>query len=103
MPASADRLAMFIPLAKADAARRLVYGSFDETPDRAGEVCDYPSARPAFEAWSAELEKASDGKSLGNIRGQHSNVAAGKLVGLNFDDAGRRIGFVARIVSTPLS
>src|SRR4051794_29514079 len=65
MPASADRLAMFIPLAKADAARRLVYGHFDETPDRAGEICDYPSARPAFEAWSAELEKASDGKSLG--------------------------------------
>src|SRR5947209_4818214 len=98
MPESADRLAMFIPLAKADAARRLVYGSFDETPDRAGEVCDYQSARPAFESWSAELEKASDGKSLGNIRGQHSNVAAGKLVGLNFDDEGRRIGFVAHIV-----
>jgi hypothetical protein len=98
MPEPADRLAMFIPLAKADAARRLVYGAFDETPDRAGEVCDYVSARPAFETWSAELEKASDGKSLGNIRGQHSNVAAGKLVELNFDDAARRIGFVARIV-----
>lgn len=98
MPDSADRLAMFIPLAKADAARRLVYGFFDETPDRAGEVCDYASARPAFESWSAELAKVSDGKSLGNIRGQHSNVAAGKLVELNFDDETRRIGFVARIV-----
>jgi hypothetical protein len=98
MTEPADRLAMFIPLAKADAARRLVYGYFDETPDRAGEVCDYVSARPAFEIWSAELEKASEGKSLGNIRGQHSNVAAGKLVELNFDDAARRIGFVARIV-----
>src|SRR5947209_15023862 len=95
---SSDRLAMFVPLAKADATQRLVYGHFDETPDRAGEVCDYPSARPAFQSWSAELEKASDGRSLGNIRGQHSNVAAGKLVELNFDDAARRIGFVARIV-----
>lgn len=40
MPEPADRLAMFIPLQKADAAQRLVYGWFDETPDRAGEVCE---------------------------------------------------------------
>ena len=32
---------MFIPLVKADAARRLVYGvATAETPDRAGEICD---------------------------------------------------------------
>jgi hypothetical protein len=95
---TSDRLAMFVPLAKADATQRLVFGYFDETPDRAGEVCDYPTAKPAFEAWSAELAKASDGKSLGNIRGQHSNIAAGKLVELTFDDELMKIGFVAKIV-----
>lgn len=93
-----DRLAMFIPLAKADAAQRLVYGSFDETPDRAGEVCDYATAKPAFEAWSADLSKASEGKSLGNIRGQHANIAAGKLIEISFDDMAKSIGFVAKIV-----
>jgi hypothetical protein len=41
--------------------------------------------------------KASDGKSLGNIRGQHSNIAAGKLVELTFDDL-KKVGFVAKIV-----
>jgi len=93
-----DPLTMFVPLAKADAAQRLVYGYFDETPDRAGEVCDYATAKPAFEAWSASLEKASGGKSLGNIRGQHSNIAAGKLIEITFDDMAKQIGFVAKIV-----
>jgi hypothetical protein len=93
-----DPLHIFIPLAKADATERLVFGSFDETPDRAGEICDYATAKPAFEAWSAELQKASDGKSLGNIRGQHSNIAAGRLVELTFDDDLKKIGFVAHIV-----
>jgi hypothetical protein len=37
---------MFIPLLKVDAAQRLVYGSFDETPDRAREICDYATAKP---------------------------------------------------------
>jgi hypothetical protein len=89
---------MFIALQKADAAQRLVYGSFDETPDHAKEVCDYPTAKGAFEEWSAKMSKASDGKSLGNIRGQHSNIAAGKLVEITYDDMAKSIGFVAKIV-----
>lgn len=94
-----DPLTLFVPLTKADASQRLVYGQFDETPDRAGEICDYATAKPAFEAWSAELSKASDGKSLGNIRGQHNpKIAAGKLVEINYDDMAKTIGFVAKIV-----
>ena len=90
---------MFIPLIKADAAQRLVYGSFDETPDRAGEVCDYATAKPAFQAWSDAMAKASDGKNLGNIRGQHDlKKAAGKLVSIDFDDDAKRIDFCAKIV-----
>lgn len=90
---------MFIPLLKADAAQRMVYGSFDETPDRSGEVCDYATAKPAFEGWSNDMVKASGGKSMGNIRAQHDlKKAAGKLVELSFDDDAKRIDFAAKIV-----
>lgn len=90
---------MFVALAKADAAQRLVYGSIDETPDRSGEVFDYATGKPAFEAWSAEIAKASGGKSLGNVRAQHDlKKAAGKLTALDFDDAARRVSFIAHIV-----
>src|SRR5579875_2669396 len=92
-------LTMFVPLAKADAAQRLVYGSIDETPDRAGEVMDYATAKPAFEAWSETMHKASGGKSFGNIRAQHDlKKAAGKLTDIAFDDDAKRISFVAHIV-----
>jgi len=90
---------MFIPLMKADAAQRLVYGSVDETPDRAKEVMDYATAKAAFQDWSSEMQKASDGKSFGNIRGQHSNIAAGKLAQeIVFNDDDKRIEFCAHIV-----
>lgn len=89
----------FIPLAKADAAQRLVYGSIDETPDRAREIMDYATAKPAFEAWSEELNKASGGKSYGNIRAQHdAKQAVGLLKSIAFDDDAKRIDFCAHIV-----
>lgn len=91
--------AMFIPLVKADAAQRLVYGYIDETPDRAAEVMDYATAKPAFQAWSDDMAKASGGKSLGNIRAQHDlTKAAGRLTQLTFDDDLMRIEFCAHIV-----
>jgi hypothetical protein len=88
----------FIPLCKADAAQRLVFGRIDETPDRAGEVFDYASSKPEFQAWSKDIQKASDGKSYGNVRAMHGNVAAGKLVGLSFDDVAKSIELCAHIV-----
>jgi hypothetical protein len=89
---------MFIPLHKADATQRLVYGRLDETPDRVGEIFDYASSRPEIEKWSADLAKASGGKSLGNIRVMHQLKAAGVLTGLYFDDAARAIEFCAHII-----
>lgn len=89
---------MFISLLKADAAKRLVYGSIDETPDRAGEVLDYPTAKPAFQDWSDGMSKASGGKNLGNVRAQHDlKKAAGHLVEIGFDDDAKRIDFCAFI------
>lgn len=90
---------LFIPITKVDVEKRLVYGTVaEEIPDRAGEIMDYQSARPEFEAWSADIAKASDGKSLGNLRAMHGQVAAGKLESLAFDDAAKKIECCGKVV-----
>jgi hypothetical protein len=90
---------MFIPLRKADAAQRLVSGyATAEAPDRSGEICDYASTKPFYEQWSEIFAKATDGKSLGNIRAMHGAVAAGKITSIRFDDAEKRIEIAAKIV-----
>ena len=91
-------MSLFIPLRKVDASQKLVFGQIDEAPDRAGEVFDYDSSKPYFIAWSAAMHKASEGKSYGNIRAMHGQVAAGKLEDISFDDATKRIQLCARIV-----
>jgi len=94
-----DRLQMFIPLRKADAAQRLVYGyATAESPDRAGEICDYASTRPHYEAWSQTFSKATQGKSFGNVRAMHGAVAAGKIASIRFNDAEKRIEIAAKII-----
>jgi hypothetical protein len=90
---------LFIPITKVDVEKRLVYGTVaEEIPDKAGEIMDYESARPEFEAWSAEIAKASDGRSFGNLRAMHGQVAAGKLESLAFDDAGKKIECCGKVV-----
>ncbi|HEX9159828.1 MAG TPA: hypothetical protein VF835_06340, partial [Rhizomicrobium sp.] len=90
---------LFVPLTKVDVEKRLVYGTIaEEVPDKANEIMDYQSARPEFEAWSAEIAKASDGKSVGNLRAMHGHIAAGKLETIAFDDAGKRIECCGKVV-----
>jgi hypothetical protein len=90
---------IFIPLLKADSTSREVYGVMaEEVPDKAGEILDYLGSKPYVQQWSAERLAATGGKSYGNVRAQHSNIAAGKLVSIAFDDAGKKIPIVARIV-----
>jgi hypothetical protein len=92
-------LDLFLALAKVDVDKRLIQGvATAEAPDRAGEICDYASTKPYFEAWSAEALKASGGKSLGAVRAMHGRVAAGKLTDIAFDDDEKRILVSARIV-----
>lgn len=94
-----DRLQMFIPLRKADAAQRLVYGyATAESPDRAGEICDYASTKPHYLAWSKTFARATAGRSLGNVRAMHGAVAAGKIASIRFNDEERRIEIAAKIV-----
>ena len=92
-------LDLFLALAKVDVDKRLIQGvATAEAPDRAGEICDYASTKPYFEAWSAEALKASGGKSLGAVRAMHGRVAAGKLTDIGFDDDEKRILVSAQIV-----
>ncbi len=90
---------IFIPITKIDAAKRLVYGVVTaETPDVVGEVCDYASTKPLYQQWSQKFADATDGKSLGNLRAMHSNVAAGKLVEIAFNDEAKRIEICGKVV-----
>ncbi len=90
---------IFVPLAKADEAKRLISGLLtEEMPDRANEICDYVSSKPFFQKWSREVSEASGGKSLGNVRVMHAKLAVGKLTQIDFDDEGKKIEVIAKIV-----
>src|SRR5579871_5311281 len=93
------KLNVFAQITKVDVAKREVWGrAAQEVPDHAGEILDYETSKPLFEKWSGEVAKASDGKSLGNVRSMHSNVAAGKVIELTFDDAEKAIDIGTKIV-----
>jgi len=90
---------LFIPITKVNVAQRLVHGTLsEEIPDKTGEILDYASAKPAFQEWSRQFEEASGGKSLGNVRAMHGNIAAGKLTDIHYDDENKRIEGVAKVV-----
>src|SRR4051794_25253055 len=80
-------LNLFIPITKVDEAKRIVYGTLTQAvPDKAGEVIDYQSTKKAYQKWSDETFERSKGKSKGNLRAMHANVAAGKFTDIVFDD-----------------
>jgi hypothetical protein len=92
-------LSLFIPLTKIDLAQHLVYGiATAEQEDRAGEICDYATTKPLYEKWSNEISKASEGKSMGNLRAMHGSVAAGKVTAINFNDDAKQIEICAKVV-----
>jgi hypothetical protein len=96
-------VSLFVPILLKNEAKREVHGVIaEEAPDKAGEVFDYASSKPHFQKWSADAAgrttSAGQPVSYGNVRAQHSNVAAGKLTDIHFDDAGKRIGVIAKIV-----
>src|ERR1039458_7415891 len=80
-------------------SKRLVYGVItDETPDKSGEICDYDSSKPYYEAWSNELAKTTNGENLGNLREMHKLIAAGKFIKLEYDDDKKEIRGAAKVV-----
>ena len=94
-----EALNLFVPLTKVDIAQRLVYGTLAaEVADHSGEIMDYDTAKPAFKAWSDEIAKSTDGKSLGNVRAMHKDIAAGKLISIDFDDENKKVIGCAKII-----
>ncbi len=92
-------LELFLPITKVDEQKRLVHGTVaEEVADKADKIFDYASSKPFFESWSGDIAAASEGRSVGNLRAMHGQVAAGKLTRLAFDDAGRRIEAIAKVV-----
>jgi len=92
-------LSVFVPITKVDAAKQIVYGVLaEEVPDRSGEIFDYGGSKPYFEKWSNDCAKATDGKSVGNLRAMHGAVAAGKFTDMGFDDDHLRINVAAKVV-----
>jgi hypothetical protein len=88
-----------IPISKVDEERRLVYGiAADETPDHSGEIFDYAGSKPFFIAWKDRMMEKTGGKSQGAIRSMHSNIAAGKIEDMEFDDASKSIPICAKVV-----
>ena len=76
---------LFIPITKVDAKQRLVYGRVvAEEVDKSDEIFDYATSKPLFQAWSSDFQKATDGKSSGNLRAMHGSTAAG-AIGLDED------------------
>ena len=90
---------IFARITKVNEATGKVYGrAVQEMPDRSGEIFDYETSKPNFVKWSTDMAKATDGKSLGNVRAMHGKVAAGKLSELTFVDAEKAIDVCAEIV-----
>lgn len=90
---------LFAQLRKVDEEKRLVFGRIaEEAVDHSGEIMDYAKSKPYFEAWSAEMSKATDGKNLGNVRAMHGKVAAGGLTGIEFNDGDKAVDVCAKIV-----
>lgn len=92
-------LHLFARISKVDETKHEVWGvATAEMVDKDGEIFDYDSSKPFFKAWSDEISKATDGKSLGNIREMHEPSAVGKLVAISFDDELKQIPVGAKIV-----
>lgn len=92
---------IFARIYKVDEETRTVTGrAAQEVVDRDNELFDYASSKPEFMKWSAEVSADTGGKSLGNVRSMHGNIAAGKLTDIQFLDVEKAIDISAKIVDT---
>lgn len=97
----AASLSYFIPLTKADESRREIWGvAAVEQPDQSGEIMDYEKSKPHFWEWSKRVEKASGGKSRGNVRDSHTTKAVGKVIKLIFDDAAKAVRVGVKVLDS---
>lgn len=96
-------LKLFVPLTKVDLEQRMVYGVLaEEAVDKSGEVFDYVTSKPLFQEWSGDFEKRTRALgvevSKGNVRGMHTEIAAGRFADMVFNDDARNIEVAAKVV-----
>ena len=97
--AGSDSFNLFIPITKIDEEKREVYGvGAVEIADHSNQIFDYATSKPRIQKWSSETQLRSQGKSLGNVREMHKASAAGKVIKIDFDDAGKRVLLGSKIV-----
>jgi hypothetical protein len=90
---------IFARITKVDEETRTVTGrAAQEVVDRDNEIFDYITSKPEFMRWSAEVSADTAGKSLGNVRSMHGNIAAGKLTNIDFNDVEKAIDVSAKII-----
>lgn len=90
---------IFARIVKVDEETRTVTGrAAQEVVDRDNEIFDYDTSKPEFMKWSAEVHADTSGKSLGNVRSMHGNIAAGKLTNIDFNDVEKAIDVSAKII-----
>jgi hypothetical protein len=93
------KLKFFAPIIKIDVAKREVYGVMaEEAIDKSKEIFDYETSKPFVKAWMDQFQKTTHGQSFGNVRAMHSPIAAGKIIGLQFDDAAKNIPIAVKVV-----
>ena len=96
---SGDSFNLFIPITKIDEEKREVYGvGAVEIADHSNQIFDYATSKPRIQKWSQATQQRSQGKSLGNVREMHKATAAGKVIKIDFDDAGKRVMLGSKIV-----
>jgi hypothetical protein len=90
---------IFARITKVDAVKRQVTGILvQECLDRSGEIFDYDTSKAHFVAWSNGIHKATEGKSVGNLRVMHGNTVAGKFSAIEFNDAEKSIEVVGDVI-----
>jgi len=82
----------FFSIQNADEEKRLVSGVSDSgEPNGSGLLLDYETSKAQLIAWSANIEKKTNGASKGILRVMHRLETIGKIVALEFDDEKRHI------------
>ena len=96
MPATKKQL--FAQITKINVAKRQVAGILmQEVVDLSNEKCLYEESKPHFKAWSEAQNKASGGKSKGNLRAMHTTKVAGRVVDLVCDDEQKAFVITAEV------
>jgi hypothetical protein len=79
-----DKVLISAPVTKVEKTKdggREVYGFVTlERKDKQGEIADFEGTVKAFQKWSDEIAKRTEGKNLGNVRLMHQPVAIGKTI-----------------------